>query len=503
MRDREFALASGRSASPRSSGQEPAPVAGSAFTQPVPIIGGVARDPSTDLDAALVELGRRLQRELEHQGLLIDRAPGADGPADPLAELRASNRRLHRTGELLALVAGRAAPGVRDPGSTTVSGALGRAVAGADDPSRVALRPVPAATVSAAAVPALVHVVGELLDHAAVVASPNTPIQVVSRPAPDGGVVIEVVGQRVPVDPLSGPLPGGPEDADTAGAPGLAVATGVARRAGLGIEPGGAGPAGVGPVAVVHCPPALLDVPCRTAAAPASGPPAPHPVAGGGDLPGGRHNRLPERAPAPGRDAVPGRDADEHLTLPPRPQPPTSAAHPAPAHHPGPLPRRPAPQPVATAVPVAEPVDELFGPITALPQPADDEVVATPIFEAVASAWFQDEMGGAGVGAAPGPVDWHSPGDAEWRDAAERAARPAAEPTTTSGLPQRRPGARLIPSQPPPDAADRAGRVPERVRNRLAVYQQGLRHGRHRATDRPDRDAVAEDDGHWWRETGA
>lgn len=117
--------------------------------------------------------------------------------------------------------------------------------------------------------------------------------------------------------------------------------------------------------------------------------------------------------------------------------------------------------------------DELFGPL-----PTSVGVVATPIFEAVASAWFRDDQRG------PARDDWDTAGDREWREASARATRTEAPQTTASGLPRRSPGDRLVPpprtSRPsaPPDE-----RVPERVRDRLSTYQRGLQQGRHRAAD--------------------
>jgi hypothetical protein len=120
--------------------------------------------------------------------------------------------------------------------------------------------------------------------------------------------------------------------------------------------------------------------------------------------------------------------------------------------------------------------DELFGPL-----PASVGAIGTPIFEAVASAWFRDDR-------PPNRDDWSTPGDLEWRAAAARAIRTDVPPPTASGLPRRSPGDRLV---PPPLSANRPSaapddRVPERVRDRLATYQRGLRQGRHRATDEPD-----------------
>ena len=124
--------------------------------------------------------------------------------------------------------------------------------------------------------------------------------------------------------------------------------------------------------------------------------------------------------------------------------------------------------------------DELFGPL-----PTSVGVVGTPIFEAVASAWFRDDERG------PATDDWDTAGDREWREASARATRTDAPQATASGLPRRSPGDRLVPppraSRPsaPPDE-----RVPERVRDRLSTYQRGLQQGRHRAADAaPDSDA--------------
>jgi hypothetical protein len=140
-------------------------------------------------------------------------------------------------------------------------------------------------------------------------------------------------------------------------------------------------------------------------------------------------------------------------------------------------------------------IDELFGPLLDLPLEPIDDRYATPIFEAIASAWFLEGEPGAEPGGAPA-VDWQTPEDDEWREAAARAARTEPAPTTATGLPRRRPGDQLV---PPPrgngpggsrngssnggPAGERttADRVPDRVRDRLSTYQRGLEEGRHRA----------------------
>jgi hypothetical protein len=125
--------------------------------------------------------------------------------------------------------------------------------------------------------------------------------------------------------------------------------------------------------------------------------------------------------------------------------------------------------------------DELFGP---LPASAVD-TASTPIFEAVASAWFRDDERG------PAAEEWSSPGDREWRAAAAAATRAEVSTTMASGLPRRSPGDRLV---PPPRTSRQSvpdERVPERVRDRLATYQRGLREGRHRAVEPGAADAAA------------
>jgi hypothetical protein len=127
-------------------------------------------------------------------------------------------------------------------------------------------------------------------------------------------------------------------------------------------------------------------------------------------------------------------------------------------------------------------VDELFGPLLDLPLDPIDDRYATPIFEAIASAWFREDDGSGDT--QRGPLDWETPHDSEWREAAARAARTEPAPTTATGLPRRRPGNQLVPpprTQSTPTTGAAPERVPDRIRERLSTYQRGLRQGRHRA----------------------
>ena len=104
--------------------------------------------------------------------------------------------------------------------------------------------------------------------------------------------------------------------------------------------------------------------------------------------------------------------------------------------------------------------DELFGPL-----PTSIGVVGTPIFEAVASAWFRDDERG------PARDDWNTAGDREWREA-PRAPR----------APTRR--------RPPPAACRGAARVtawsrPPRLPPDRAARRAGARAGPRPAVDLP------------------
>ncbi|MFI6500901.1 nitrate- and nitrite sensing domain-containing protein [Nonomuraea typhae] len=126
-------------------------------------------------------------------------------------------------------------------------------------------------------------------------------------------------------------------------------------------------------------------------------------------------------------------------------------------------------------------------------EPEQEEFL--PIFAAVESAWFRkpaaDEQPEAAQlprrdeGAPPqdvpsGEETWRTPADAGWR-AAAAASDPSLGGLTSAGLPKRTPKANLVPgtagqpAQPlspmPPVSADR-------VRSRMASFQQGVRRGR-------------------------
>ena len=402
-------------------------------------------EPAGD-DRAVVDLARRLQDRVDGQEALLDRVAQLAQLSDDrarIAELRDIGRRLRRDSEALLLLCGDD-PGVHRGAPHTVPAVLGDAAALADEPSRVTVASAPSATLSGAAAVELRHLVAELVDEAAA-ASPGARMEIDARLAADGALMVDVVvAGRGWTDALG----------DARGTGGTSrIAERLARRSTGGIrlerplidhrE---------GLVATVVCPAALVTG--HGGAGPGVGDPWLGGSSFGGSSFGGSSFGGSSYAADPGLSSMsPSLSTSMSAAL-------TSA-----------LPSTP---PSAYGRDPRNGGDELFGPL-----PTSVATAGTPIFEAVASAWFRDDERG------PATDDWDSAGDREWRAAEARATRtdvPTA--TTASGLPRRSPGDRLVPppraSRPtaPPDE-----RVPERVRERLATYQRGLQQGRHRATD--------------------
>ncbi|QFY06866.1 HAMP domain-containing protein [Nonomuraea phyllanthi] len=132
-------------------------------------------------------------------------------------------------------------------------------------------------------------------------------------------------------------------------------------------------------------------------------------------------------------------------------------------------------------------------------EPEQEEFL--PIFASVESAWFRRPPGepardaaqstGASGDSAPQAVQsgeeaWRTAADAGWR-AAAAAAEPSLGGITAAGLPKRTPKANLVPgtaSQPAqqPQQQQRPAPTPpisaDRMRSRMAGFQQGVRRGR-------------------------
>ncbi|MHA6625045.1 hypothetical protein ACU61A_06455 [Pseudonocardia sichuanensis] len=430
-------------------------------------------------------VARRLQDRLDQHLRLLERLQ-ADG-VPGLGELQDDVRLMRRDTASVLLLSG-AEPVVRDGGPRRLGELLADAVASADEPRLVEVRPGPAALVAPGAAAELLQVLSELVTHAAA-AHAGARLELAARVDEgfDGrGVTVDVVADAE-----------ARHEPDTTGARRAAAAAAqLARnsRAGVTLRHLADTPSpGSGLVASVHCPPAAVTVeeeptpprrpgpalpqlpaeltgagigPSYLAAARAAESPygATNGAANGaanGSANGSANGALNGSANGATHGGANGAANGAAR--------PTLSFDESPAYSPSSSSR----------------VDELFGPLLDLPLEPIDDRYATPIFEAIASAWFKEgeEEGGAAARPGSGPLDWETPQDDEWREAAARAARPEPTPTTSSGLPRRRPGDQLV---PPPRTTESpssgpAERVPDRVRDRLSTYQRGLREGRHRA----------------------
>lgn len=106
----------------------------------------------------------------------------------------------------------------------------------------------------------------------------------------------------------------------------------------------------------------------------------------------------------------------------------------------------------------------------------------SPIFSDMMSDWLVDPTN---LPEDRRKREWHSAADSGWQ-AAQRAAEVPVEEHTTSGLPRRAPGERLVPGavRQPVTTEQRAlrRRDPESIRANLSRHQQGVRNGRASAT---------------------
>jgi hypothetical protein len=469
-------------------------------------------------DDAAAGVARRLQARLDRHTWLLERLQAEQLYPEPpgLPELQETARRMRRDTESLLLLAGHE-PGVRSSGPRPLGALVSDAAAVAEEPRRVDVRSAPAARLAPAAGVEFVHVLAELVDHVTAV-YPGARIELVSRLEPpvgqrtgNGGATVDVR-----VDGAARHDPDG-----LGGHRAAAAAEQLARCSRYGValrRPVGGPPlTGSGLVASVHCPPAAVTVEepvlpppelrvdrtglssydlgtdpglslgigrgigratngTNGSSSPATNAGAANPAAVNPAATSSASTNSWTANSAASHSAAATNGAASSSTS----EPSNGSVRPslsfddAPAYKPSP----------------SSQVDELFGPLLDLPLEPIDDRYATPIFEAIASAWFREDEAGGGT-ARSGALDWKTPQDDEWREAAARAARSddPAPPTTSSGLPRRQPGNQLV---PPPRGTERNGqngtqpatpaeRAPDRVRDRLSTYQRGLREGRHRA----------------------
>lgn len=507
---------------------------------------GEGAGPGTDGDAVLAALAHRLRARSERQQLLTERLRSGElrpGALADLAELAAAARRGARDGDHILVMSG--TPPTSGGGAVPLGQALSTAVAASEAASRTVVPPAPSVSLDGSAETVFGQILAELLAHAVTTTGPGERLELHLRWAPDGGVVLELLcarpaQNRAPIEDLDRMLAAGRPDGPVAPHEiGLYVAARLARaigaRLGTRSAAGTQAVPGLSPVAVLQLPPSLLaggrgggQDPVRaedlavpgpdadpgragdpvTTSVPAAGRPAspwpPLPGAAGDPTPPAGQART-GRVPA---DDGPATPAARPMSLSSWRRYPNGALPTRGARGPGVPP--PFTQPSTDVPPVTEAMDtqnstppvELFGPFDSEPPVPVDDMDGTPIFAAVASAWFRDPEAGSASppttalpatgsdgarSGGPGPQNWSTVGDAEFEAARARANRVVESPTTARGLPQRRPGQQMVPPSRRNGGGARhassAERQPDRVRNRLASYQRGLREGRHRAAE--------------------
>lgn len=123
-----------------------------------------------------------------------------------------------------------------------------------------------------------------------------------------------------------------------------------------------------------------------------------------------------------------------------------------------------------------------FQPRPDVGSPKPHSAAGNPIFSDMMSDWLVDPTN---LPEDRRKREWHSAADSGWQ-AAQRAAEVPVEEHTTSGLPRRAPGERLVPGavREPATAEQRVlrRRDPEAIRANLSRHQQGVRNGRASAT---------------------
>ncbi|MDR8410686.1 nitrate- and nitrite sensing domain-containing protein [Nonomuraea sp. 3-1Str] len=214
------------------------------------------------------------------------------------------------------------------------------------------------------------------------------------------------------------------------------------------------------------------------------------------DLPGREdmpsRDPFPSREPLPSRDAFPSRDGFAS-----RESFPSREGFPGAGSGNGAF-QTPPPAPAASGYSTAD-VRRPESPPSVDVSPMDKgQEEYLPIFASVESAWFRRPPGEQAT-SAPGR-DEHNPsqavvsGEEAWRTAADagwRAAAAASDPSlggiTAAGLPKRTPKANLVPGTAGSQAAQpqrqqRQAPAPpvsaDRMRSRMASFQQGVRRGR-------------------------
>ncbi len=428
------------------------------------------------VSAMFVNLSRRTQTLVERQISLIDGLERGERDGSRLADLFKLDHlatRMRRNSENLLVLAGHEAARRRTRPARLID-VVRAAMSEVEEYERVTVTVRRGVAIAGHAANDVVHLLAELIENA-LSFSPGGSRVMVSSSVFDGGGALLAVGDSgigIPPDELAEinrRLADPPVvDASVSRRMGLFVVGRLARRHNIRVQlrPG----QDSGLVAMALFPPELVVTapePARTDPVPRVAPPVP---AVSPALSGAGQSALAVTVPF----AHPGASPVTAPTPPPVPPPAPPPITP-PAARP----------PVWDGPPPASGGDRL--PVVE-GSPLDQGEEFLPIFASVESGWFRRP----GPGDEPArPALAHDdlahddlahdepPADDGWT-AAEAARAPSLGGVTSAGLPRRRPKANLIPGSAGPagDPRPAVPPSPERVRSRLASFQQGVRRGR-------------------------
>ena len=438
-----------------------------------------------DVAAMMIALARRGQSLVQRQLHMLDEFAAIERDPHGIDRLRSLNHlasRMRRNEENLLLLAG-GDPGRRHNAATTVARAVAEAAAEIEDSDRIIVEDAADSLIVAGAVGDVVHLLAELLENAALFSPPSTRVRVATRHTVHE-VVISINDEGIGLPPeqveeINERLaePSG-LTSSLAGTMGLLVVARLAARHGIDVQLHST--AGKGTLAVVRLPEALIagetggsgPAPTRSGSDwTAFGPPAPAapPTRAGHQGHGGPLALTAEPSPAP-RTGTGERPAarDPRRAIVPHPRVPGASVPPGRSDRPD----RPAPtdRPVRSA----RPTGPQAGP------------------SATETGWFMPATGSGDMPSLPpGSLSWQTrAGDIAYDKTRAVIAAAQPEPAEASpdvgvgGLPQRRPGARLLPgsidalagasSSPQPSGGVDSGIDPDEIRSRLSGFAGGI-----------------------------
>ncbi|MFI6178382.1 nitrate- and nitrite sensing domain-containing protein [Nonomuraea sp. NPDC051191] len=465
----------------------------------------------SNVNAMFVNLSRRSQTLVERQLTLIERLERGERDDERLGDLFKLDHlatRMRRNSENLLVLAGQeAARKWSEPVELMdiVRAALGEV----ESYDRVSVQVQSDVAIAGQAVTDVVHLLAELVENSVSFSSRDTKVIISSSRIDGGGLMVSVTDNGIGMTPeelaeANWRLANPPVvDVSVSRRMGLFVVGRLALRHSIKVQLRRQDIGGL--TAMVLIPEMLLTAVPGATAGPLHGSMAAHGSMAGGVQAAMTGAGRPERGRAePFHNAEPFQSAEPfHSAEPfqsPEPYAPPTAPMPAYGHpsfdampFPPASPAESSPSPSGAAsesswftstashsveLPQPDAQGTSYPSFATGPEPAEPAATNEflPIFASVEeSSWFSK----AAPTADRRDPSWSSPADQGWQ-AANTTAEPARSGTTNSGLPRRTPRANLVPGtavpQPPPAPVPPLS--PDRLRNRLASYQQGVRKGR-------------------------